>query len=92
MPNNYPHQTLASLKEAIDRGDYKDRYVEITIDNDSVQAKAWPLDADGKPNFGDDETDDWPDPDYLANLGGGSPRDALKEALELLGFKNVEFA
>lgn len=92
MSDDYPHKSLADLKKALDRGVYKDRHIEVTIDNDSVHVKAWPLDENGKPYFGDDDLEDWPEPEYLINLGDGNPRQALKEALDLLGIPNVGFA
>lgn len=75
---------IESLKAALDRGDYKDKYVEIIIDNDSVPVNAWPLDEHGGPDFEGEEYE------HLGNLADrSSVAEALEAALRLLGFENV---
>lgn len=80
-------KNLAELKTALDRGDYKDNYVEIRVDNDSIDAQVF----ESPDPFASDRDDPDEDPDPMFHLRlGRSPDVVLVEALQLLGFKNAD--
>jgi len=80
-------KNLAELKAALDRGDYKDNYVEIRVDNDSIDTQIF---EDPDPFASDrDDPDEDPEPMFRLRLGD-SPEVVLVEALRLLGFKNAD--
>ena len=78
MPKTY--KTLKALKKAYDAGKFSDCEFQIVVDNDAVYAVAHP--------GWDDDGEELGDPEYVWNAD--SPREALHEALKLLGLPSED--